>query len=167
MSTGESRSKPLSVATRPTERWGVFGLPPLLGSEKQTDYEELFARISEAVKPADILEEIWICDIADLTWEVLRLRRLKAVLIDASSIRRLGVRALESYETQTLSQALNQIEQIEHMTAMAEARRNNALREIERHRVTFADALRQNVQQIEEGECQVVDAESVEESDRA
>jgi hypothetical protein len=145
----------------------VFGLPPLLGSEKQTDYEELFARISEAVKPADILEEIWICDIADLTWEVLRLRRLKAVLIDASSIRRLGVRALESYETQTLSQALNQIEQIEHMTAMAEARRNNALREIERHRVTFADALRQNVQQIEEGECQVVDAESVEESDRA
>jgi hypothetical protein len=171
MSTGESRSKPLSSATRPTERWAVFGLPPLLGSEKQTDYEELFARISKAVKPADILEEIWICDIADLTWEVLRLRRLKAVLIDASSIRRLGhgrgVQVLESFETQTLSQNLSQIEQIEHMTAMAEARRNNALREIERHRVTLSDALLRNVQQIEEGECQVVDAESVEESDPA
>ncbi len=53
------------------------------------------------------------------------------------------------------------------MTAMAETRRNNAMREIERHRATFADALRRNVQQIEEGECQVVDAELVEESDRA
>lgn len=53
------------------------------------------------------------------------------------------------------------------MVAMAEVRRNNALREIERHRASFSDALRRNVQQIEEGECQVVDAESVEESDRA
>lgn len=170
MSTGESRSKPLNSAIRPTERWAVFGLPPLLGDEEQTDYEELYARISEAVQPADILEEIWICDIADLTWEVLRLRRMKASLIDASSIRRLGgpgARVLEKYEIQPVSQALNQIEQIEHMTAMAETRRNNAMREIERHRATFADALRRNVQQIEEGECQVVDAELVEESDRA
>jgi hypothetical protein len=67
-----------------------------------------------------------------------------------------GVQVLESFETQTLSQNLSQIEQIEHMTAMAEARRNNALREIERHRAIFADALRRNVQQIEESE--VVDA---------
>lgn len=87
MSTGESRSKPLSSATRPTERWAVFGLPPLLGNEKDSDYEQLYARISETVKPADILEEIWICDIADLTWEVLRLRRMKSSLIDASAIK--------------------------------------------------------------------------------
>jgi len=96
---------------------------------------------------------------------------MKAVLIEASSIRRLthgpDVRVLAGYETQPLSQALDQIEQIEHMTAMAEARRNNALREIERHRATLSDTLRRNVQQIEEGECQVVDAESVEESDPA
>ena len=53
------------------------------------------------------------------------------------------------------------------MIAMAETRRNNALREIERHRATFFDARRRNVQQIEEGECEVVDAEPVEESDGA
>jgi len=149
----------------------VFGLPPLLGSEKQTDYEELFAKISEAVKPADILEEIWICDIADLTWDVLRLRRMKASLIDASAVKRFyhgpGEQFVERFDAQTLSQDLNHIEQIEHMTAMAEVRRNNTLREIERHRATLSDALRRNVRQIEEGECQVVDAEPVEESDRA
>jgi hypothetical protein len=166
MSTGESRSK----ATRPTERWAVFGLPPLIDSEALSNYEELYAGIAEAVKPADILEEIWICDFVDLTWEGLRLRRLKANLIDASAIKRLdhgpGVRVVRG-DAQTLSQDLDQIEQIERMTAMAEVRRNNALREIERHRATFADALRRNVRQIEEGDCQVVDAESVEESDRA
>jgi hypothetical protein len=52
------------------------------------------------------------------------------------------------------------------MTAMAEGRRNDARLEIERHRTTFSDALRRNVQQIEEVECQVVDAVSVEECDR-
>jgi hypothetical protein len=30
------------------------------------------------VKPSDIFEEIWVRDIVDLTWEVFRLRRLKA-----------------------------------------------------------------------------------------
>jgi hypothetical protein len=50
------------------------------------------------------------------------------------------------------------------MAAVAEVRRNNALREIERHRATFSDVPGRNVQQIEEG--QIVDAESVEENDR-
>ena len=77
MSTGESRSIPLSSAT---ERWAVFGPPPLLGDEKDSDYQELFARIYEAVKPADVLEKIWICDIADDTWDILRWRRIKANL---------------------------------------------------------------------------------------
>ncbi len=32
------------------------------------------------MNPKDFLEEIWIRDIADLSWEVLRLRRVKAKL---------------------------------------------------------------------------------------
>jgi hypothetical protein len=100
----------------------------------------------------------------------LRWRRVKASLINASSIKRFdhspGER-VDKVDAQTLSQDLDQIEQIDHMTAMAEARRNSALREIERHRATFFDARRRNVQQIEEGECEVVDAEPVEESDGA
>ena len=170
MSTGESRSKPLSSAIRPTERWAVFGLPPLIDSEALSNYEELYAGISEAIKPADILEKIWICDIVDRTWEVLRLRRVKANLINASAIKLLDqgpdVRVVKG-DAQTLSQDLDQIEQIERMTAVAEVRRNNALHEIERHRATFADAPRRNVRKIEEGDYQVVGAESVEESDRA
>jgi hypothetical protein len=169
MTTAQSPSKPLSSATRPVERWAVFGCPPILGSEKLTDYNELFAIVFETMKPADILEEILVTDYVDLTWEVFRWRRLKAFLIDASAIKSFdagpGERAVERFEAQTLSQDLDPIERIERMIALAEVRRNNALHQIERHRATFSNAQRRNVQQIEEGE--VVDAESVEESDGA
>ena len=47
--------------------------------------EELLARISGAMKPADIFEEVWVRVIVDLSWEVLRLRRLKASLMTATA----------------------------------------------------------------------------------
>ena len=37
------------------------------------------------MKPADIFEEVWVRDIVDLSWEVLRLRRLKASLMTATA----------------------------------------------------------------------------------
>jgi hypothetical protein len=164
--TEQSPSKPLSSATRPVERRAVFGRPPILASEKLTDYEELFARIFEAIKPGDILEEILTNDMVNLTWDTWRLWRLKASTIDESAIKRLdngqGEPAVDRFDAQTLSQDLHQLELIDHLTALAEARRSNARREIERHRATFSDAPRRNVLQIEEGESQVVDAELVE-----
>ena len=48
-------------------------------------YDELLARVSGAVKPSDVLEEIWVRDVIDLVWEALRLRRLKADLIAANA----------------------------------------------------------------------------------
>ena len=172
MSTAEFGLTPLSSATRPTGRWEVFGRPPLLGDEKQADYDEMYDGISDAVKPADFLERIWVCDIADLTWEIFRFRGYKADLIEKSAtIKRFddgsGERDVDRFNAQTLSQDLDHIEQFERITAMMEARRNNALREIERRRATFADALRRHVRQIENDECHVVDEKTVEESDRA
>jgi hypothetical protein len=37
------------------------------------------------VKPADILEEVWVRDVVDLVWEILRLRRLKTSLLTVSA----------------------------------------------------------------------------------
>jgi hypothetical protein len=56
----------------------VLGPPPLAEGEDAAAYDELLARISSTVRPADILEEIWTRDVADLVWEGFRLRRLKA-----------------------------------------------------------------------------------------
>ena len=62
-------------------RLALFGPPPLLEGEDTASYDELLVRISGAVKPAEIFEEIWIRDIVDLVWEAFRLRRLKANLM--------------------------------------------------------------------------------------
>jgi hypothetical protein len=52
----------------------------LIRGEDGCAYNELCARIAAAVNPKDFLEEIWVRDVADLSWEVFRLRRIKAEL---------------------------------------------------------------------------------------
>src|SRR5260221_998271 len=47
-----------------------FGPPPLIDGENSAEYEELLGRVSATVKPADILEEIWVRDIVDLVGSV-------------------------------------------------------------------------------------------------
>jgi hypothetical protein len=68
-------------------RLALFGPAPLFEGEDTAAYDELLVRISGAVKPADIFEEIWVRDIVDLVWEALRLRRLKANLMTATAYR--------------------------------------------------------------------------------
>jgi hypothetical protein len=54
--------------------------PPLVRGEDAATYDQLAARITAAVAPANVIEEIWVRDVVDLVWEVVRLRRLKAGL---------------------------------------------------------------------------------------
>ena len=75
-----------SLPERP-ERLAWLGPPPLFEGEDTAAYDELLSRISGAVKPTDILEEIWVRDVVDLVWEAVRLRRLKAGLITATAYR--------------------------------------------------------------------------------
>jgi len=62
----------------------IFGPPPLLDGESQEVYDALLARVTGTVNPKDIIEEIWVHDIVDLVWEILRLRRLKVALLSSS-----------------------------------------------------------------------------------
>src|SRR6478736_10549981 len=62
----------------------LFGPPPLLDGERQDVYDTLLARVTGAVNPKDIIEEIWVHDVVDLVWEILRLRRLKVALLSSS-----------------------------------------------------------------------------------
>jgi hypothetical protein len=59
---------------------------------------------------------------------------------------------------QTFSLKLNDVERIEHMVSLAEARRNATLREIDRHRQTLGQRLRQAAQQIEDGQFRVIES---------
>jgi hypothetical protein len=79
-----NHSRHLPAGSAPFALAALFGAPPLIAGEDRAAYDELIGRIAAAVKPADVLEEIWVRDVADLAWEALRLRRLKASLMTAS-----------------------------------------------------------------------------------
>jgi hypothetical protein len=71
----------------------LFGSPPLLlQGEDASAYDELLGRACAAIKPADIIEEMFIADVVSLLWEVLRWRRLKSSLM-----RTRGLEALEQF----------------------------------------------------------------------
>jgi hypothetical protein len=70
-------------AVHPTSADAALGPASLIPGEKPCSYDELLARFTEALKPSDIVEEMWVRDVVDLVWEVLRLRRLKANLLSA------------------------------------------------------------------------------------
>ena len=170
--------------------------PPLIEGENAAAYDELLARISGPLKPADILEEIWVRDVVDLVWDAFRLRRLKAHLLRAAAHEGMAKligpllkwdhtfdlavgwtlreeAAVKTVETtlaaagltmdavmaRTLGLKIHEIERIDRMTMAAEARRNAILREIERHRASFARTLRRAVEDVEAADFKVVAAE--------
>ena len=123
-------------------RVSIFGEPPLLGDEDPANYQKFLARVSKDIRPTDVLEEIWIRDIVDLSWEALRWRRLIASLLKAQGIHN----------------CIDHVERINKLAMAAEARRNAALREIDRHRATFAQNLRQSIQKTVDAEFEVVES---------
>jgi hypothetical protein len=174
-----------------------FGPAPLVEGEDAAAYDELLVRISAAVRPHDIFEEIWVRDIVDLVWEAFRLRRLKACLMTRGArvalvqqlsplvgreqadglvrswaARKPGASAeveehlstagigLEGIAAQGLCYELDFIERIERMILAAEARRNAALREIDRHRATLGRQLRQAVLEAEAREISIAEEDA-------
>src|SRR5262245_2787191 len=56
---------------------------PLITGESADAYEQMLRRVIEALEPADMVEHIYIRDVVDLSFDVLRLRRLEAGLMAA------------------------------------------------------------------------------------
>lgn len=60
-----------------------FGPPPLLEGEDEAAYYDLLEKAKAHLKPRDVLEDIATRDFVDVTWEILRLRRMREPLIVA------------------------------------------------------------------------------------
>src|SRR5262249_11403584 len=88
----KSESKTEIAAPSDRQRVTMFGPPLLLGVEDAAGYDQLLGRICAAVKPVDIIDEIFIADVASLEWELLRWRRLKWTLMQET-----GLKALERF----------------------------------------------------------------------
>jgi hypothetical protein len=172
---------------------------PLLPGEQEAEYVTHVARIVAVAKPRDAIEEILTRDAIDLTWEILRLRRMKVGLLRASMgsgiervMRSLGYNfvsageiatswaagektaknevaaalkkaqlTMEDVMAETLEGKIDSFERFDRMLASSEARRNNALREIERHRAALGAALRQAIDEVQDAEFRDVDTGEV------
>src|SRR3979409_1165420 len=73
-----------NVAAAPAGGPGLSAQAMVTG-EDPAAYQGLLVRISGAVKPKDFLEEMWVRDVVDLTWDCLRMRRLKASLLTSAT----------------------------------------------------------------------------------
>jgi hypothetical protein len=173
---------------------------PLLPGEKQADYAEVAVRIVKGAPPRDAVEEFLTRDVIDLTWDILRLRRMKAGLLKASAGR--GVRrilstigysdfsgnerfaeewasgkattrrefgemlkkaglTMDDVMAEAFAKEIDSFERFDRMLASAEARRNNALREIDRHRSALGAAVRQVIDDVQDAEFRDVETGEV------
>ena len=258
--TNKSKTEiPAPSVPERAQRLGLFGPPPLIEGEDAAAYDQLLARIFAAVKPVDVIDEMFITDVLALEWEVLRLRRLKWSLIRAPALEALenflgknldpdlysqhfaddlaktlrhylpegqvssaqtlahecaqneadavakvrkilhgGLRnmnqvrddakgrkakelvqeyvrrepnavtlvhqiltdagvSMDGLMADALADKLDDIERIDRLISIAESRRNASLHEIERRRAVLGETLRRSVQEIEDGEFEVIE----------
>jgi hypothetical protein len=66
--------------------------------------------------------------------------------------------SIDALMAAALAKDLDDIERIDRLTTIAEGRRNDSLREIERRRAVFGLTLRRSVQAVEDGEFKVIDS---------
>ncbi len=170
---------------------------PLLPNEAEEDYLGVAARIVAVAQPKDPIEEFLTRDVVDLTWEILRLRRLKGGLLRAAASK--GVRrilstigyadtylvrdefaaewasgnasfrddfeemlknagfTMDEVMAEAFAAVIDPFERIDRLLASAEARRNNALREIDRHREALGAAMRRGVEEVQDAQFQDVE----------
>ena len=65
--------------------------------------------------------------------------------------------SMDALMADALAEKLDDIERIDRLTTIAESRRNASLREIDRRRAVLGETLRRSVQEIEDGEFQVIE----------
>jgi hypothetical protein len=70
--------------------------------------------------------------------------------------------SIDTFMAKALAEKIDIIERIDRLTTVAESRRNAALREIERRRAVFGERLRRSVQEIEDGEFEVIEPTAAE-----
>jgi hypothetical protein len=81
--------------------------------------------------------------------EETNVRKVEAALANAGL-------TMDAVAARTFSARIGDFERIDRMTMAAEARRNAALHELDRHRASFALRLRRSLQAAEDGEFEVI-----------
>src|SRR6478752_2640077 len=62
----------------------LFSKPQLLITESAEDFAALNAALMEEIKPRGIIERLYVADVANIVWEILRLRRCKVAIVNTA-----------------------------------------------------------------------------------
>lgn len=156
----------------PSPAHWLFGGAPVIRGEDRSAYSECYARISAAVKCQDFLMEILVNDLVNLTWDTIRYRRAKADFLSVAlyeairdefgddavaqkwakqdpddieaiekALAKIGL-STDALLARVHVNELETVERLDRLIASADARRNAAFRELERHRANLARVLR-------------------------
>jgi hypothetical protein len=84
--TGKTKA-PVNAQEKQTEVLDVldFG-PSLIDGESAADYEAFRQKCLKAIGPKDVLEIVWLQDFIGNEWENLRMRRMKAAILQNSRV---------------------------------------------------------------------------------
>jgi hypothetical protein len=94
----------------PKELETFFDNPPLVGTERQADYDAFFSEIARAEMPADSIDWILLKDLVDLAWEMRRERRMKVEIIKLNQKEVVAELLKSTFDkTDRLGSALNRI----------------------------------------------------------
>lgn len=77
---------------------GVLPLPALLVSESRVEFEALHRAVYDSIAPVDILEQIFTQDVLVLSWEILRLWRLKTATVNKTFLSALEATFTEIFQ---------------------------------------------------------------------
>ena len=66
----------------PSDILEFFGKPPVLKSEDPQAYIKFLNKLAAEVEPTDQIEWLWLKDIADLSWEILRYKIFKVSILE-------------------------------------------------------------------------------------
>jgi hypothetical protein len=76
----------ITKVTLPKELVQLFADPPLVGNEKREDYDQVFSAIVDALQPTEKILWFLVKDLADLTWDIVRERKVKVYIIRSFEI---------------------------------------------------------------------------------
>jgi hypothetical protein len=68
----------------PRELKDVFGSPPLISGEDAEAYNGLLAAVAASVLPKDAIQWMFVRDIVDISWQILRERRIEVAVIETA-----------------------------------------------------------------------------------
>ncbi len=93
----------------------IFEKTPLLKTENPAHYRQLVDLLIKAIEPVNVLDWLQLKDIADQSWEILRLQRFRGVLVDLACRRavELVLRTLLPHVTD-LSKVADEVTRLSH-----------------------------------------------------